>query len=110
MTHNSKVLEAFIVELLEEKKAQDIVVINPRDAIAESIIFATGRSTKNVAAIAEYLALTIKHNTDMTIHIEGLAKSEWVLVDVGDVLVNIFCSEMRTYLNLEQLWCDKLQK
>ena len=73
------------------------------------MIFASGRSTKNVGAIAEYVSLEVKHHTDLKVNIEGLNKSEWVLLDTGDIIVHIFYPETRAHFKLEEMWNKKLK-
>ncbi len=104
MTHNTQYLEKFIVTLLDEKKAENIEIINPKNSDIESVIFANGRSIKNISSIAEYIALSLKHDYKITTHTEGLQNSSWVLIDAGAILVNIFCDDARNIVNLEQLW------
>jgi ribosome-associated protein len=106
MTEDTESLKELIVKSLEAKKAENITVIDVKQktSLAEYIIFASGRSTKNVGAIAEYLALEIKHQTNINTNIEGLGKSEWVLIDAGSILVNIFYPETREYFKLEEKW------
>ena len=73
---NIRELKSFILECLNEKKAEDINVIDlkGRNKLADYIIFASGRSTKNVGAIAEYVALELKNKVGISTNIEGLAK------------------------------------
>ena len=106
MLENIEQLKEFIVKCLEEKKAEDILVLDVRQktTLAEYVILANGRSTKNVGAIAEYLALELKHKANINSNIEGLDKSEWVLIDVGSILVNIFYPEVREQFRLEEMW------
>ena len=106
MKKESEELKLFILECLIEKKAENIDVIDLRgkDKLADYIILANGRSTKNVGAIAEYVALELKNKAGVSTNIEGLAKSNWVLIDVGNILVNIFYPETRAHFKLEELW------
>ncbi|XVN40522.1 MAG: ribosome silencing factor [Rickettsia endosymbiont of Argas persicus] len=106
MKKESEELKLFILECLNEKKAEDIDVIDlrGRDKLADYIIFANGKSTKNVGAIAEYVALKLKNKAGISTNIEGLAKSEWVLIDTGAILINIFYPEARTHFRLEEIW------
>lgn len=106
MKKESEELKLFILECLNEKKADNIEVIDlsGKNKIADYIIFANGRSTKNVGAIAEYVALELKNKAGVNTNIEGLVKSEWVLIDAGTILVNIFYPEARTYFKLEEIW------
>ena len=99
-------LKDFIIECLLEKKAEDIVTIDlsNKTQLAKYMIFANGRSIKNNAAIAEYLSFELKNKTNLAINIEGMGKSEWVLVDAGDIIVHIFYPTAREHLRLEEKW------
>ncbi|KJW04720.1 oligomerization domain protein [Rickettsia argasii T170-B] len=90
MKKETEELKLFILECLSEKKAEDIekkaedievIDLTGKHKLADYIIFASGRSTKNVGAIAEYVALELKNNAGINSNIEGLGKSEWVLID-----------------------------
>jgi len=99
-------LKEFIIKCLEDKKAEEITIIDLKkhNSIAEYIILANGRSTKNVGAIAEYVALELKHHSNINTTIEGLNNSEWVLIDAGSILINIFYPETREHFRLEEMW------
>jgi ribosome-associated protein len=94
-----------IYTILEDKKAQDIVTINliGKTAIADYMIIATGQSGRQITAIAEHLAMTLK-KMGQPVGIEGLAAAEWVLVDAGDVIIHLFRPEIRALYNLEKMW------
>ncbi len=106
MLENTDSLKEFIIECLEDKKAENITVLNVKEktTLTQYVILANGRSTKNVGAIANYLALELKHNAGINVNIEGLEKSEWVLIDTGNILVNIFYPETREQFQLEEMW------
>jgi ribosome-associated protein len=103
---NSKQLKELIIKLLEDKKAENIYTISLSDtsSMASYMIFASGRSTKNVGAIASYVADELKLVGLPRINLEGFSKSEWVLVDAGDVIVHLMHPEAREYYRLEELW------
>lgn len=107
--NNTEELKTFILKCLDEKKAENIDVIDlmGQQRFVDFIIFASGRSTKNVAAIADYIGLELKNKAKINANIEGLDKSEWVLIDVGTILVNISYPEAREYYRLEELWKGK---
>ncbi len=109
MLDNVETLKEFILQCLEEKKAESITVINvtQKTNLAEYVILANGRSIKNVGAIGEYVALELKNQAGINVIIEGLGKSEWVLIDTGDILINIFYPEVRERFNLEEMWNKK---
>lgn len=99
-------LKGLIVKSLEDKKAENIIVLPLSDKIplAKYMIFASGRSIKNIGAIAEYVALELKHKANWPTHIEGLGNSDWILLDAGDVIIHIFHPEARERFKLEELW------
>ncbi len=109
MMENIELLKEFMIKCLKERKAENLTVIDVRQktTLAEYIIFVNGRSTKNVGAIAKHLALELKYQADVNTNIEGLETSEWVLIDTGSILVNIFYPETREYFKLEEMWKKK---
>lgn len=109
ISNNIEGVKEFIIKCLDEKKATEIVVIDLREKykIADYIICVSGRSPKNVGAIAEYVLLQLKKELNISSHVEGMDQSEWVLIDVGSILVNVFCPEVRNYYKLEDLWKSK---
>lgn len=109
MIENNDQLKDFIVKCLDNKKAEDITVINlaTKTSIADYIIFASGRSSRNVQAIAEYVAFELKHHSNLPVSIEGLALAEWVLIDTGNIIVHLFYPKARKRFNLEEIWKSK---
>ncbi len=91
---------------LEDDKAEDIVVIDlkGKSSFADYMVIASGRSTRQVAAIADHLADRLKQAGHGYIPIEGKQVGDWVLVDGGDVVVHIFRPESRTFYALEKMW------
>ena len=106
MIINSEELKEFILKALDDKKAEDIAVIylSGKTELAKYMIFATGRSTKNISAIADHIATEIKHNSSIKTVIEGMGGSNWVLIDAGDVITHLFNQEARQHLKLEEMW------
>ena len=106
MITSSDELKDFIINALEDKKAENIAVMDiaSKISLAKYMIFATGRSTKNISAIADFIGTEIKHNSNIKTTIEGLGGSEWVLLDAGDVIVHLFHPEAREHYKLEELW------
>jgi ribosome-associated protein len=109
MINNTDELKNFIVNCLEDKKAENITVLDLGDniALAKYIIIASGRSTRNVAAIADFVCDEVKKNSSLNVGIEGLGTAEWVLVDCGDIIVHIFHPEARNRFKIEDLWGKK---
>jgi len=99
-------LHALVLNSLDEDQAQDLVSIplEGKTAIADHMVIASGRSTRQVAAIAQKLAERIKHAGHGNPRVEGLPAADWVLVDAGDVIVHIFRPEVRSFYNLERMW------
>lgn len=99
-------LHALVLQSLDDDQAQDIVSIplEGKTAIADHMVIASGRSTRQVAAMAQKLAERIKHGGFGHVRIEGLPAADWVLVDAGDVVIHLFRPEVRSFYNLERMW------
>ena len=95
-----------ILDQLDEDQAQDLVTIplEGKSSIADHMVIASGRSTRQVAAIATHLAERLKKEGHGTPRIEGLPAADWVLIDAGDVVVHLFRPEVRSFYNLERMW------
>lgn len=107
MVKNRKVklfLEKIIKEL-EDLKAFEIQSLNikNRSALADFIIIASGNSSRHVNSIVTNL---IKNNKNKILSSEGLGKTDWVIVDFGDIIVNVFKPETRKYYSIEKIWTD----
>lgn len=94
------------LKVLDDRKAEDIVTIDlhGRSAMADYAIIATGRSSRQLAAIAEYLRQAFFALGMKKVGVEGLSQGDWVLVDAGDILVHLFRPEVRDYYRLEDIW------
>ncbi len=99
-------LHELILRSLDDDQAQEIVSIplEGKSTIADFMVIASGRSTRQVAAMAQKLAERIKHGGFGHVRIEGLPAADWVLVDAGDVVIHLFRPEVRTFYNLERMW------
>ena len=102
----SKKLAELAVEALEELKGQSIRCINVSKltSITDFMIIATGRSNTHIKALADNVLKNAKEADLEVVGVEGRMQSEWVLVDVGDVVVHIMLAPMRALYNLEELW------
>lgn len=102
-------LKDFILKCLEDKNAINVscMKIENETPIAEFMIFASGRSVKNIRAIAEYAAMELKNELKWNASVEGLKGSDWILLDAGDVIVHLFHPEAREHLKLEEFWSKK---
>lgn len=100
-----------VVKALDEMKALDIRSIDVRGmtAIADFMIIASGRSDRQVRALAQK-AVETAHKFDATVHgTEGEREGQWILVDLGDVIVHLMHPTARAYYQLEKLWADGAQ-
>lgn len=95
---------------LDDDKAEDIVVIDLRkkSSIADYLVIASGRSTRQVGAMAEHLMEKLKAAGVRDTSLEGQRVCDWVLVDGGDVIVHLFRPEIRRHYNLEKMWGAEL--
>lgn len=99
-------IHALILDQLDEDQAQDVVSIplEGKSSIADHMVIASGRSTRQVAAMATKLAERLKKEGHGSPRIEGLPAADWVLIDAGDVVVHLFRPEVRSFYNLERMW------
>ena len=95
-----------VLTQLDDDQAQDIVTIDlkGKSSIADHMVIASGRSTRQVAAIAQKLAEKIKQAGFGPVKLEGLPAADWVLLDAGDIVVHLFRPEVRTFYNIEKIW------
>ncbi|HST03383.1 MAG TPA: ribosome silencing factor [Chloroflexia bacterium] len=95
-----------IVEIAEDRKAEDIVLldIHKLSIIADYFVICTGTSDRHVKAIANELDEKLGEMDINPVHVEGLSDAKWVLMDYNYVLVHIFDRETRDFYKLEQLW------
>ncbi|MFN6935588.1 MAG: ribosome silencing factor [Tsuneonella sp.] len=99
-------LHALVLAQLDDDQAQEIVSIPlaGKSSIADYMVIASGRSTRQVAAMAQKLAEKVKAGGFGPARIEGLPAADWVLIDAGDVVVHLFRPEVRSFYNLERMW------
>jgi len=97
-----------IQQTLEDGKAEDIVTIElaGKTTIADQMVIASGRSARQVLALAEHLDAVLSPR--IRISVEGKTQGDWVLIDASDVIVHLFRPETRAYYNLEKLWGEAL--
>lgn len=104
-TSGTNLLDA-ILHSLNDDKAEDIVSINLRgkSEMADHMVIASGRSTRQVAAISEKLMDRLKADFGVYCKVEGKDQGDWVLIDAGDVIVHVFRPEVREFYQLEKMW------
>ena len=103
---SSEVLLARILSSLDDDKAESVVTIDlrGRSSIADYMVVCSGRSSRQVGAIAEKLAERLKEDFGRVCKIEGKDQGDWVLIDSQDVIVHIFRPEVRDFYQLEKMW------
>ncbi len=102
----SKTLLDTIIASLEDDKAEDIVTIplKGKSTMADHMVVCSGRSTRQVSAIADKLTDRLKQDLGVLARIEGKDQGDWVLIDTGDIIVHVFRPEVRDFYQLEKLW------
>ena len=95
-----------IHQRLEDDKAEEIVTVDlhGKSSMCDYMVIASGRSARQVAAMAEHLGDLMKAGAIRRPSIEGLPHGDWVLIDGGDVIVHLFRPEVRRFYNLEKMW------
>ncbi len=99
-------LHKMILDQLDDDQAVETITIplEGKSSIADHMVIASGRSTRQVTSMAMKLAERIKALTGRPARIEGLPAADWVLIDAGDVIVHLFRPEVRSFYNLERMW------
>ena len=97
-----------IINELNTLKAEDVQLIDikNRSALGDFLIIASGTSSRHINSLASKI---IESNKKKIISVEGLKSTEWIIVDFGDIIVNIFKPETREYYSLEKIWTSELQ-
>lgn len=104
--YSSEELLERILTSLDDDKAEDVVQIDLRgkSSIGDYMVVASGRSTRQVSAMAEKLVDKLKQEFGLYSKIEGKDAGDWVLIDTADVIVHIFRPEVREFYQLEKMW------
>jgi len=104
-----KKLQSLVVDALEDVKAQDIVVYDTTHltSLFDRIAIASGTSNRQTKALAASVRDKVKANGGNIVSLEGEDTGEWVLVDLGDMIVHIMQPAIRAYYRLEEIWGDK---
>ena len=99
-------LHAAVLRSLDDDQAVEVVSIPlaGKSSIADHMVIASGRSTRQVASMAAKLADRLKQDYGKLVRIEGLPTADWVLIDADDVIVHLFRPEVRSFYNLERMW------
>ncbi|MEZ5885779.1 MAG: ribosome silencing factor [Paracoccaceae bacterium] len=102
----SDALLARILASLDDDKAENVVTIDlrGRSSVADYMVVCSGRSSRQVGAIAEKLVERLKDEMGRSCKIEGKEQGDWVLIDTQDVIVHVFRPEVRDFYQLEKMW------
>ena len=95
-----------VLASLDDSKAEDMITIDiaGKSALGDFMVVASGRSHRHVGAIADNLVRDLKKAGHGPARVEGLPHCDWVLIDIGDVIIHLFRPEVRTFYNIEKMW------
>lgn len=99
-------LKKMAIDALQDLKAEDVAVLDVRDktTVTDWVIIATGSSSRHVKSVANNVVTEAKKAGRSALGIEGEDDGEWVLVDLGDVIVHVMQAQVREFYDLESLW------
>jgi len=102
---NQEIL-AFVLDKIDDLKARDVQTFNvsSTSSITDHMVICSGNSKKHVQSVADYVAMEAKHNDHPALGIEGMQEGEWVLVDLGPVVLHVMQEATREFYQLEKLW------
>ena len=103
-------LKKSILNILEDNKAQNISLIDVKNksSVTDVMFIVSGRSTRHVKAIADNLVTKLKKRKIKPLGVEVYNKSEWILLDYGDLLVHVMHPDTREFYSLEKLWDENI--
>ena len=103
-------IKKIALKALDELKAENVLVLDVRKyaSFTDFMIFASGKSTRHVKSIANEVIETAKKASLSPLGIEGEDVGEWILVDLGDVIVHVMLPDTRQFYELEKLWSEEL--
>ncbi|TVP57736.1 MAG: ribosome silencing factor [Halomonadaceae bacterium] len=101
-------LKELISTAVSDRKGEDIVVLDVRDrtSVADYMIIASGTSKRHIYSIAEHVVVSAKSQGNAPPKVEGGNGSDWVLVDLGDVILHVMLPAAREFYDLERFWRD----
>ncbi|NIF23002.1 ribosome silencing factor [Candidatus Pantoea multigeneris] len=101
-----KALQDFVIDKIDDLKGQDIITLDVqgKSSITDCMIICTGTSTRHVASIADHVVQESRAAGIMPLGVEGQAAADWVVVDLGEIIVHVMQDESRQLYELEKLW------
>ena len=104
-----RIKQRVVIEALEDVKGRDIQVFNTArlPSMFERVVIASGDSNRQVKALADRVREKVKENGARVYGVEGEAGGDWVLVDLGDIVVHVMHPTVRDFYNLEEVWGGK---
>lgn len=104
-----EILREEALRILDERQGEDILTfdLRGRSPLADYAIVATGRSARQLAAIADYMRQAFFKAGASKVRVEGLPQGDWVLIDAGDLYVHLFRPEVRDYYKIEDIWSKR---
>jgi ribosome-associated protein len=95
-----------VLASLDDSKAEETIAIDisGKSALGDHMVIASGRSHRHVGAIADNLVRDLKKSGAGPVRVEGLPHCDWVLIDVGDIIIHLFRPEVRAFYNIEKMW------
>lgn len=96
------------VSAAQKRKSHDIVILDVHKltSVADAFIICSGRSNRQVTAIAETIRTELKSHGIQALNVEGIKEGHWVLMDYGHIVIHVFYEPVRQFYNLEGLWAD----
>lgn len=103
-------LKDLILQVLDDNKAEDIEAIDlgGQSSLADYMVIASGTSSRQVAGLAHKLDEKLSPQGFPVLRIDGLPTADWVVVDLGDVIVHLFRPEVRSFYNIEKMWRQEM--
>lgn len=105
-TNHSQALLSIVINALEDMKSHDMIVLNVHDitSVMDHMIIVTGTSSQHIRSIISHVQSMAKQNNVPILGLEGDDTAEWMLLDLGDIVVHAMLPEIRQYYELEKLW------
>ncbi|GAB55251.1 ribosome-associated protein [Glaciecola punicea ACAM 611] len=103
---NQQEFTNFVIDKVDDMKAKNITVIDVtgKSSVTDTLVICSGTSKRHVSAIAENVIVECKQARHAPLSVEGKAQGEWVLVDLGDIVLHVMQDETRDFYQLEKLW------